>query len=132
MSKTLVAVYGTLLSGMGNHVLLTRNEGDVKPLGAAKGDFYCVMYSAGGFPILSMMEPEDKVICEIYEVGDETLADLDRLEGYPGWYNRTVRSFIMDETGETVRAYIYHQNDAQDMPVVPKADWRSYRNGGNR
>lgn len=131
-NRTLVAVYGTLLSGLHNHVLLEMVDGDVRALGPGMADFYAVMYSAGGFPILSMMEPDAKPLVELYEVGDKTLALLDQLEGYPGWYDRTERSF-KSSTGESVRAFIYHQNDCSDtLEVVPNGDWRKFRQGGNR
>lgn len=126
MSKTFVAVYGTLLSDLHNHYLLEFHDGDVRFMGKGKSNFYGTMYSAGGFPILSLEEPDSKVVVELYEVGEKTLKLLDQLEGYPGWYDRTVRSFITDE-GEAVRAFIYHQDDARDMDVCPEGDWKKYK-----
>ena len=131
MSKTTVAVYGTLLSGLHNHTLLEMHPDEVKFLGKGLADFYAIMYSAGGFPILSFIEPEYRPVVELYEVGEKTLSLLDQLEGYPGWYDRKERNFI-GQTGEKIRAYIYFQNHAQDLDVVPLGDWRKYREGGNR
>lgn len=125
-TKTIVAVYGTLLTGFGNHVLLEEYEGDVRFMGKGESLFFGTMYSCGGFPILSLAEPDSKVKVELYEVGEETLKSLDCLEGYPGWYNRTIRTFVTEE-GEHVKAYIYHQDQDQNLDIVPNGDWKKYR-----
>ncbi len=124
-NQTIVAVYGTLLSGQPNNYLLEQYVGDTRCLGKGKSMFFGTMYSNGGYPILSLLEPEHKVEVEVYVVGDTTLRDLDRLEGYPGWYNRTIRTFKMD-TGEEVKAYIYHQDISLERPIVPNGDWKAY------
>ncbi|AUX83651.1 gamma-glutamyl cyclotransferase [Pseudomonas phage NV1] len=130
MSKTTVAVYGTLLSGLHNHQLFEIHPEEVKFLGRGLADFYAIMYSAGGFPILSFIEPEYRPVVELYEVGEQTLKLLDQLEGYPGWYDRQERNFIC-HTGEKVRAFIYFQNDTRDLEIVPEGNWRKFKAGGN-
>lgn len=124
-NQTYVAVYGTLLSGQPNNYLLEQYVGDTRCLGKGTSKFFGTMYSNGGFPILSLLEPEHKVKVEVYVVGDTTLRDLDMLEGYPEWYTRSVRTFKMD-SGEEVKAYIYHQNIDRDLPIVPNGDWKAY------
>jgi len=120
----LVAVYGTLRKGFHNNYLL----GDSKFLGEAEGDFGSVMFSCGGFPKLDLGKdlglPRVKV--EIYEVTPGILENnLDRLEGYPDWYDRSVMPFDIG-TDEVVRAWIYHQ-DVEGLPVVHSNDWRKVR-----
>ena len=121
----IIAVYGTLMKGYHNHILI---DGVGKFMGKAKGEFYATMFSAGGFPILSFNEPDAQPLVELYEMPLGNAMDrVDRLEGYPDWYNRTERTFITED-GEKVRAYIYHQNtNGGNMPVVPDCDWRKYR-----
>lgn len=126
MSKTIVAVYGTLLSGLHNHCLLEHVPGDVKFLGKAESKFFGTMYSSGGFPILSLLDPDSKVKVELYKVGEKTLHLLDQLEGYPGWYDRTERTFY-SETGELVKAWIYHQDHEQELEVCPEGDWKKFK-----
>ncbi|UMO76474.1 putative gamma-glutamylcyclotransferase [Pseudomonas phage BroderSalsa] len=126
MSKVIVAVYGTLLSGLHNHCLLEHVKGDVRFMGKARSDFKGVMYSAGGFPILSLLDEDSKIQCELYEVGPQTLKLLDQLEGYPGWYDRTEKSFTT-MMGEKVRAFIYHQDYELDAEVCPEGDWKKFK-----
>lgn len=123
--STLVAVYGTLLSGLHNNYLLNQ----ARFIGKGQSVFHGTMFSAGGFPILSFEEPESKVQVELYEVPDHILARLDALEGYPEWYQRTVKTFEIE--GEKIKAYIYHQDLASNssMPVVTSGDWKAYRKG---
>lgn len=78
-----VFVYGTLKRGHGNHRLLK----DSKFLGEAsiKSD----MYSLGAFPAISG-KGEREAYGEVFEVDEPTMERLDRLEGYPHFYNRKV------------------------------------------
>lgn len=117
-----VAVYGTLRQGFHNHYLLAGS----KFLGVAEAKFPAVMFSAGGFPkvdITKDMElPPIKV--EIYEVSERILQDnLDALEGYPRWYNRS--ELLFDKGDEEVRAWIYHM-ETDDRPVVESSDWKEF------
>ena len=97
----LIAAYGTLKKGFYNHYLL---EGE-KFLGEAiskerfslgHASFPAVIPDINGSPI--------KV--EIYEVSSETLNKLDRLEGYPDFYNRELYEFTLKD-GKTVKAFLY-------------------------
>ena len=118
-----VAVYGTLRQGFHNHYLL--NGG--KFLGQAKAKFPAVMFSAGGFPKVDLTKelPElPPITVELYEVSEDILKhNLDALEGYPGWYDRSVMPFDTD-TGE-VAAWIYHM-ETDDRPVVESGDWKEF------
>lgn len=119
----LVAVYGTLRKGCHNNYLL--RDSNLK--GVAFSDNDATMYSAGGFPILKLGEPTCKIVVEIYEVSDDILHRyLDRLEGYPDWYDRTMTDFTM-ESGDKVQAWIYHQEDNHKLPIVQTGDWLNQR-----
>lgn len=85
----LVAVYGSLKKGFGNHVLLE----DAEFLGEDWIPGWD-MYSLGGFPAIT---PSHRLRCldkndtkiEVYLVNEKEFISLDRLEGYPSFYNRT-------------------------------------------
>lgn len=90
-----VAVYGSLKKGYGNHYLLTES----KLLGK---DYLSgwTMISLGSFP--GIYRGPDEIHVEIYEVTDEELASLDRLEGTPTFYRRAP---VVTAYGE---AWIYY------------------------
>ena len=92
-----VAVYGTLKHGRYNNVLLSRSE--ILSVERLKG---WEMYDLGAYPAV---KPSDSTECtihvEIYEVDKEVLKNIDRLEGFPRFYNRKL---VETSVGE---AYIY-------------------------
>lgn len=99
----LLAVYGTLKRGQGNHSVLPR-------LARLVGTTYLrgwVMYDLGAYPtVVSSGDPADRILVEVYEVPD--LVSTDYLEGYPNHYDRKkVETFA----GE---AWVYY------MHSVPK------------
>lgn len=77
--KARVAVYGTLREGEHNHRLL--EKGGAELLGTSFIPGY-IMVNLGNFPgIVPVRNPEWEILAEVYEVDQETLAALDRLEG---------------------------------------------------
>ena len=79
MKKTLVCVYGTLKKNGGNDYLLASSkmisEGlllDHKLFFSGRG---------GGFPV-AMKDEGSRSLCEVYEVDEPTVKNLDCLEGY--------------------------------------------------
>lgn len=114
-----VAVYGTLKKGFGNH----RRLADAKYLSNAK--VKGTMYSLGGYPALSLHGNTD-VTCELYQVDDEnTMRGLDQLEGYreDGKNNFYERQKVETSAGP---AWIYtmdHDERLRDMPVVKSGIW---------
>jgi gamma-glutamylcyclotransferase (GGCT)/AIG2-like uncharacterized protein YtfP len=96
----LVFVYGTLKKGYSNHRLL---EG-ATCFGEAEVRDYS-MVDGPGFPY-AFPKTHSWVKGEVYEVDD--LGPLDRLEGYPGFYNR---SKVIAQTGMGgMECWIYHLN----------------------
>ena len=117
-----VAVYGTLRKGFHNNYLM----GNSRFIDTAKSDFWGTMYSNGGFPILSLDEPGSKIVAEIYEIeNEEVFSDLDSLEGYPYWYNRTIKPFNIN--GEVIHAWIYHQENITGLEEVESGDWKAFK-----
>ena len=83
MSKARVAVYGSLLSGLGNHGLLE----EATLLGEGKTEPVFSMYDLGYYPGITE-NGKTPIKIEVYEVDDTTFGRLDMLEGYPSFYNR--------------------------------------------
>lgn len=96
-----VFVYGSLREGFGNHDLIKGSNfmGDAKTL----PEF--TMLGLGGFPGL-VHSGETIIVGELYEVDMATLADLDRLEGHPDFYQRAPFS-VEDSNGIFHEAFIY-------------------------
>lgn len=121
-----VAVYGSLLSGFGNHRLLEQSNF----LGQSEITGF-EMYSLGGFPVICPVENKSVVQAEIYQVDDTTMARLDRLEGYPNFYNR--QEVSVQVAGKVESAWVYFMsnppNYAQDK--IETGSWRDYRNVSN-
>jgi len=116
----LVAVYGTLRKNHYNNYLL-RNQAYV---GLHRTTPEYTMYSLGGFPAVTL-NGENEIVLEIFQVNDnETLKNLDSLEGYPTFYNRKE---IDTEYG---KAWMYYmENDARDFSRLAKiasGDWNEF------
>lgn len=120
--KNLVAVYGSLRSGFSNHDLLDR--GGAVQLGddVIHGDY--TMLNLGGFPGL-ILEGDTPITIEVYAVDDRVFNNLDRLEGYPTFYNRKK---VGTAHGE---AWIYYLNEprypGREWAVVSSGDWADAR-----
>lgn len=94
--KHMVAVYGTLKRGRGNHRLLENSN--VKYIGEYLTKKKYPMIQRGsipfvghGFEFLGLdKEVGHNIVVEVYEVDSKTLERLDALEGHPNWYYRDV------------------------------------------
>ena len=116
----IVAVYGTLRKGSGNHRLLE----DCKFVGEAKTNDKFTMYSHGGFPSIAKGGPKDTNIkVELYEVSNQRTSDsLDMLEGYPGWYDK--KKINIDD--KEVYIYTMQESIKSNRPVIESGDWIEY------
>jgi gamma-glutamylcyclotransferase (GGCT)/AIG2-like uncharacterized protein YtfP len=81
---TTIFVYGSLKRGESNHRLLAR----ARFLGRAHTAPFFELYDLGAFPAM-VAGGFTSVAGELYEVDEETLAAIDRLEGHPTLYRRT-------------------------------------------
>jgi gamma-glutamylaminecyclotransferase len=97
----LVFVYGSLLRGLSNHVLLAQ----ARFLGEARTKNQYALY-LDYFPKVIQDEPVSPIVGELYLVDGPTLALLDDLEDHPFEYRREQVIVIMDDGAET-RAWIY-------------------------
>lgn len=113
-----VFVYGTLLAGEHNHHRLKDSPRVEEALTLPEFDFRCLGY----FPAL-LRPGKTAVKGEVYEVSDEVLADLDRLEGHPYFYRRV--TIKLADNAEPAYTYVLHDT-AWRMDTIPSGDWRQY------
>ena len=113
MSK-LVAVYGSLREGFGNHSLL--GDSELKSTERLRGGF--TMLHLGGFPGV-VLEGDSDITVEVYEVDDDVFARLDQLEGYPSFYNRKQ----VKTTEGMAWMYYLECKDEWTNTYIPSGDW---------
>ena len=113
-----VAVYGSLLSDMGNHRLMDEHEALYRGTIPLEGR----LISLGGFPGLVEDEHEHDIHVEVYDVGEYTFGRLDRLEGHPTFYRRKE---VDTPIGP---AWIYWLQDERYLthPTVVNNDWKAH------
>ncbi len=120
-ATALVMVYGSLLSGFGNHRVLAQHGAELVGT-AVTADARFTMRSLGAFPAVCR-GGADAIRGEVYRVGVAALAALDRLEGHPDWYRR--ERVPVELCGEVARPWVYLLDAVG--PVVPHGDWRRFR-----
>jgi gamma-glutamylaminecyclotransferase len=108
-----VAVYGTLKEGHGNHGLLR----DSYYIGEGfTSEPYPLIVD--GLPYLIDRKGKGKCVhVEVYRVDDATLAQLDRLEGHPDWYQRK-QIQVQLYAGGTVTVWIYMIPDSKSKTHI--------------
>ena len=118
-----VFVYGSLLSGFGNHAAYLRGF-SFRP---AKLVADLRMVSLGAFPGLVDAPGYDgpAVVGEVYEVDRGALSALDGLEGTAsGLYDRVVFELACGTT-----AFVYVLCGGRGAAPVPSNDWRAHSHG---
>lgn len=119
IQEVLVAVYGSLRKGMGNHLLIQREEGTLLSTERVSG---WEMYSYGGFPFIRPADnPSDEITIEVYAMPVTAMRALDRLEGYPSFYDRKL---VQTSKGQ---AWIYFIDQPSNGRPVADGDWVAYK-----
>lgn len=116
----LIAVYGTLREGCGNH----RVMGDSQLLGVTKTPANFTLFDNGGFPFVHP-SGNTAVTIEIYNVTNEnTLRGIYGLEGYTGvrgharnWYN------TVDVQTQWGVAEMFVCREIPNLPIIQSGDW---------
>jgi gamma-glutamylcyclotransferase (GGCT)/AIG2-like uncharacterized protein YtfP len=114
-----IAVYGSLKKGLHNHKLLesSRFVKDTYVRGFN-------MYSLGSFPcVVPNEDGSGSITVEVYDVTDEVLVNLDRLEGYPRFYDRDT---FYTKCGLPVLMYYMHDHRSSD-DLVSSGCWEYKR-----
>jgi len=123
MKKHLVAVYGSLLSGLGNHRVIQGENTEL--LGEFTSESVYSLYSLGGFPGLKE-DGETAVKMEVYSVDDTVAKRVDSLEGYSPDRPATFYDKKPIETPwGTASVYIY-VDDIPKERLVESGDWRGH------
>lgn len=119
-----VFVYGTLMKGHGNHVLLEEE----KFLGKAVLEDYG-LYNVSSFPGIIKQE-SSAVKGEVYSICERTLKRLDTLESEGSLYIRRLVQVALESNDERVNAYVYIWNrtvDQQSYVPFDKLPWKPCR-----
>lgn len=135
----LVFVYGTLLTGGGNHARIlapAAARGGASLVGAARTGYGWHLHSLGAFPAMSRADDDDgRVLGEVFEVDARTLQELDWLEGIvpgggrDGLYWRERVAVFLDGRRAPVCAWSYLQSPERQhgRPRIVSGSWRAYR-----
>lgn len=115
---TKIFAYGTLLAGQPNHRVLRGS----RCLGPARTPPRFTLLDLGPFPGL-VADGKHVVHGEIYEVDDDVLAALDRLEGHPSFYTR--RSIVL-AGWQRAETYFFRARPTDRRTVIEAGCWRSW------
>lgn len=112
---TLVFVYGTLRRGGHNHRLLEH----ARCVSVTRTAPVFTLYDLGAYPAM-VAGGVTAVEGEVYEVDATTLTRLDRLEGYPGYYDRIEVSL---EDGHVALTYTMQPGQVLGHPTISDGRW---------
>jgi len=118
-----VFVYGTLMSGYSNNRLLSSSE--MIDTATTEEEFTLLAHS---FPYLVEEDGKSYVSGEIYKVSEDTLTNLDSLEGHPTWYERKVIK-VITETGDRLEAWAYFMPKSKlngSAKLIESGSYREY------
>ena len=124
MKKYLVAVYGSLRSGMGNHQYYL-SDSEYKGTFSTEPEY--TLHSLQWYPGLKL-NGNTSVVMEVYEVDEDTLKNLNRLEGYcPGEKSTFYDRIEIDTPWGKAFTYIYVNELSKDS-IVESGDWVEFKN----
>jgi len=119
-------VYGTLLRGLERNSVLDAAE----YLGLAR--IQGSLYDLGSYP--GLVEGDNFVIGELYEIGWLILNKLDQIEGFdPNYpvqslYQRKIKKITLLADGTSINAVLYYFNTSiKKYPLINYGDYRRYR-----
>ena len=124
MKKYLVSCYGSLRRGMGNHQYYL-SDSEYKGTFSTEPEY--TLHSLQWYPGLKL-NGNTSVVMEVYEVDEETLTNLNRLEGYyPGEKSTFYDRIEINTPWGKAFTYIYVNELSKDS-IVESGDWVSYKN----
>lgn len=121
--KEKIFVYGTLRKGMYNHDLYLKDKNIFKGMGFIKGKLMTLKDK--NYPAL-LLEGDDLILGEIYEVDRNIVDLLDELESYFGEnnldneYNKIVCDIFSDDGKiiDRIPVYVYNTNNPVNMMLL--------------
>lgn len=124
MKKHLVAVYGSLRKKMGNHHYYLSNS-DYKGTFTTEPEY--TLHSLSHYPGLKL-NGNHSVVMEVYEVDENTLNSLNKLEGYyPGRESTFYDRIEINTPWGKAFTYIYVNPLSKDS-IVESGDWVEFKN----
>ena len=124
MKKYLVAVYGSLRRGMGNHQYYLSSS-EYKGTFSTEPEY--TLHSLSYYPGLKL-DGNTSIVMEVYEVDEETLKNLNRLEGYrPGETSTFYDRIEINTPWGRPFTYIY-VNKLSKESIVESGDWCEFKN----
>ena len=124
MKKYLVAVYGSLRRGMGNHQYYLSSS-EYKGTFSTEPEY--TLHSLSYYPGLKL-DGNTSIVMEVYEVNEETLKNLNRLEGYhPGETSTFYDRIEINTPWGKAFTYIYVNKLSKDS-IVESGDWCEFKN----
>jgi len=126
--KCLMFVYGTLLSGCGNHYTMQRARGRLVAEDEIRAEMFSISVH-GGFPFIKLTDNGSTVKGEVYEVPVLHLSVLDSLEGYrPNSPDNSlfIRTTTTTKQGKKVFVYEGRRMDPTQHPKIESGDWREH------
>lgn len=99
----LVFVYGSLKRGLYNNDVL----GDSIYMGSGETKHLYEMRGLGAFPGVHIDSKVSTIKGELFDCSESIMIDLDRLEGYPSFYDRKEVDIILDGIKEEVSGLMY-------------------------
>jgi len=109
-----VFTYGSLKKGHGNHRVMEMAGGEFMGEATMTG---ATMYSLGAFPGLILDDNTSPIHGEVYRIQD--IAPLDRLEGFPSFYNRCI---VETSIGPAWVYYLNNENPSH-LTKVESGKW---------
>ena len=123
MSKTIIAVYGTLREGLQNHSFIS----ECKRIGHGWLTGFR-MYNLGDSPgVIFTHDDSGRIRIEWYEISDEILEALDLLENYDSEEIKTsthIRKRVFSPYGPGW-IYLYNQ-PLNNVPYMEAGDWERF------
>ena len=124
MKKYLVSCYGSLRRGMSNHQYYL-SDSEYKGTFSTEPEY--TLHSLQWYPGLKL-NGNTSVVMEVYEVDEETLKNLNRLEGYyPGEKSTFYDRIEINTPWGKAFTYIY-VNELSKYSIVESGDWVMYKN----
>ena len=119
MKKYLVAVYGSIRKKMGNHSYYLSNS-EYKGTFTTEPEY--TLHSLSHYPGLKQ-NGNHSVVMEVYEVDENTLDNLNQLEGYyPGRKSTFYNRIEINTPWGKAFTYIY-VNELSKESIVESGDW---------
>jgi gamma-glutamylcyclotransferase (GGCT)/AIG2-like uncharacterized protein YtfP len=113
-----VAVYGTLKKGEANYRRLLPGEA---PIYRGFVDLPYRMYENGEYPMLVPAGESRRILVEVFDVSEEKLLELDRLEEPYRYFRETI---AIEGVGD-VEIYVHDAPPPAGFAPVESGEWKS-------